>query len=715
MSNLPAVRRVLLASAVLLVPTAGLAAQAPPPGADVPVLPAIEVVGRQQSGAYHAEEAAGTKSELPLRELPQAVRVMSRQTLDDLGATRVDDVLDYVGGISRQNHFGGLWDNIAIRGLAGDINNGMPLLRNGFSANRGFNAPRDTANLERVEFLKGPAAALYGTTEPGGTLNVVTKRPLWQSAHSVEGYVGSFGFLRSTLDSTGPIGANVAYRLNVAAETRDGFRDFVDSDRLLFAPALTWRLSPTTRFDYSGEWLRHRTPLDRGVVAIGTTLGAVPRERFLGEPADGKVEVENLVHQAVLEHDLNDRWTGRLALSYKTGSLRGFSSEAQPAVQGDGRTLRRQRRFRDYESDDVTVQAEAVGRLAFGSVRHELLIGAETYRFDVDQRMLRVNPSNAAPYAIDVFAPVYGQAQPVPLPNTDTHEQQRNLAFYVQDVMSIGEHWRLLAGLRHDRYEQDLLNRRNGLRTTQSPHATSPRVGVSYLPTRSWTLFASAGRSFRPNTGADAAGLAFDPEQGRALEGGLKWESAGGSLGATLAAFHIRKRNVLTSDPANAGFSIATGEVVSKGFDLDFSGQLTRAWRVNASLTYNEAYVEQDTTLEVGGRLLNIPRVNASVLVLYEGGFGGGRFGVGGGLTHTGKRLGEARTQAQANAGVPAFELPAYTLAKAVAYWRASSRLRFSLDVDNLFDRTYYTNSFQRTWAAPGMPRTVTLGVQAKF
>lgn len=706
-------RRTLAIAAALAVHPTIEAAQAP--AADATTLPAIEVVGRQQSGAYHAEEASGTKTDLPLRELPQAVRVMSRQTLDDLGATRLDDALDYVGGVSRQNHFGGLWDNIAIRGLAGDVNNGMSLLRNGFSGNRGFNAPRDTANVERIEFLKGPAAALYGTSEPGGTLNIVTKRPLWQSAHSVEGYVGSFGFLRGTLDSTGPVGANNAYRLNIAAETRDGFRDFVDSDRLLFAPAWTWRLSGATRLDYSGEWLRHRTPLDRGVVAINGRLGAVPRERFLGEPADGRVSVENQTHQVVLEHDLDERWTGRIALSFKRGSLDGFSTEAQPALQADQRTLRRQRRYRDYQSDDVTLQAEAVGRLKFGAVQHELMLGVETYRFDIDQRMLRINPSAGAPYAIDVLAPVYGQAQPTPLPNTDTHEEQRNLAFYVQDVVKLGPRWRLVAGLRHDRYDQTLDNRRTGARTSQTPSATSPRIGVSWLPDAQWTLFANAGRSYRPNTGSNAAGQAFDPEEGRALETGAKWESAGRTLGATLAAFHIRKKNVLTTDPANTAFSIAAGEVSSKGFDVDVTGQLGRSWRVNASLTYNDARIEEDNTLEVGGRLLNIPRVNASVLLLHEAPLGSGRLGIGGGVTHTGKRLGEARTRTQAAAGAPAFDLPAYTLAKLVAYWRASERLRFSLDVDNVFDRTYYTNSFQSTWVSPGAPRTFTLGMQAKF
>ena len=119
----------------------------------LPTLSAVDVVGRSASGTYYADEAEGAKTSLPLRELPQSVRVMSRQTLDDLGATRLDDVLDYVGGVSRQNNFGGLWDNIAIRGLPGNENTGMATLLNGFSSNRGFNAPRDLAGVERIEFL----------------------------------------------------------------------------------------------------------------------------------------------------------------------------------------------------------------------------------------------------------------------------------------------------------------------------------------------------------------------------------------------------------------------------------------------------------------------------------------------------------------------------------------------------------------------------------
>ncbi len=680
-----------------------------------PTLSAVDVVGRSASGTYYADEAEGAKTSLPLRELPQSVRVMSRQTLDDLGATRLDDVLDYVGGVSRQNNFGGLWDNIAIRGLPGNENTGMATLLNGFSSNRGFNAPRDLAGVERVEFLKGPAAALYGSSEPGGTLNIVSKKPLWKAAHSVEAYAGSYGLGRAALDTTGPINDRLAYRLNVAVEDKGSFRDHVRAQRQVVAPAITWKLSPDTMLEYTAEFLRHSTPLDRGVVAVNNRLGAVPASRFLGEPADGDVTVTNQTHQLVLSHEWNPDWRSRVGLSYRETGMEGFSTEAT-ALQANGRTLTRQRRYRDFQSDDVALQAELQGNLRTGGLEHELLVGVESYRFSMDSVMLRVNPSAAAPYAIDIFNPVYGQAQPAPGRNTDTLEKQRNTALYVQDTLKLGEQWRVMAGLRADNYDQSLQNRITNRTTAQSPSAVSPRLGVSWLPTPGWTVYANAGSSFRPNTGSNVAGNGFDPEKSRALELGAKWESADQRLGATAALFDITKRNVLTSDPLNAGFSAAAGEVRSRGLELDLAGRLSTHWRVNASLVVNDVEVTRDNTLEVGGRLLNVPRVNGSVLAVYENALANGqRYGVGGGVTHMGKRLGQARTQAEANAGTAAFELPSYTTAKLMAYWRLSPTLNLSLDVDNVFDKVHYTSSYSRVWVAPGAARTVTVGLQAKF
>lgn len=704
-------RLLLLAAAVLGTWPATAQPAEPSPA---PSLRAVDVVGRTASGAYHSDEADGAKTLLPLRELPQSVRIVTRQAIDDLGATRLDDVLDYVGGVSRQNNFGGLWDNIAIRGLAGDQNVGMATLLNGFPTGRGFNAPRDLAGVERVEFLKGPAAALYGSSEPGGTLNIVSKRPLWKPAHAVEAYAGTHGFQRATIDSTGPIGPRFAYRLNAAVEERDGFRDHVAASRRVLAPAFAWQLGRDTVLDYTGEMLRHQTPLDRGVVAVDNRLGAVPRSRFLGEPADGDVTVDNLTHQLILSHEWSTAWRSRLGLSYRETSIEGFSTEPS-ALLADG-TLRRQRRFRDYDSQDLAVQAELQGTVQAGAVAHDLLFGMERYRFEMDTVMQRVNPTAARPYAIDIHQPVYGQAQPTPAASTDTLEHQRNTAFYVQDAMSLSPQWRLLAGLRVDQYSQSLLNRRNGALVRQDPTSASPRVGVSWLPTPQWTVYANAGRSFRPNVGSDAAGREFAPERGAALELGTKWESADRRLGVTAALFDIRKRNVLTSDPANPGFSLSAGEVRSRGMELDLAGQITTHWRLNASLVLNDVEVRRDHVLEAGGRLLNVPRVNGSVLAVYEDALASGqRYGIGGGVSHVGRRLGEARTQAEAAAGAAAFELPSYTTAKLVGYLRLNPTMRLSLDVDNLFDRTYYSSSFSRLWVTPGTPRTLHVGLQAKF
>jgi len=232
----------------------------------------ITIIGRRQSGSYFDGKGSGgaTKNDTPLREVPQAVREVTRQFLDEVGAGR----LDYVAGATRQNNFGGLWDNVAIRGFAGNEDTGMSMLRNGMAANRGFNAPRDTANVERIEFLKGTVGALYGISEPGGTVNIITKQPSFQPAHSAQAYYGSYDYKRIAFDSTGPLNdgtqqpANLAYRLNVVVEDKNSFRDYIHSKRDLVAPALVWKVNRDTIVRYDGEWLRQQAPLDRGVVSV---------------------------------------------------------------------------------------------------------------------------------------------------------------------------------------------------------------------------------------------------------------------------------------------------------------------------------------------------------------------------------------------------------------------------------------------------------------
>jgi len=710
MKHIPSVRRrAPLSHALALSALFSPLAQAQTAADVAPQLAPVLVTDRTSPQGVVADEATGAKTDLPVRELPQSIRVLTPQALEDVGATRLDDVLDQVSGVSRQNNFGGLWDNLAIRGMPGHDNTGMATLFNGFPANRGYNAPRDLASVESIEFLKGTAAALYGSSEPGGTLNVVSKRPRRTAVNDLEVKAGSFGLRRGTFDSTGPVDDRLSYRLNLAYEERDGFRDHVGTRRHLVAPAFTWKLGPDTVLDYRGEFVHMAVPLDRGVVAVGNRVDALPRERFLGEPGDGDITLTNERHQLMLSQEWTPAWRSRFGLSYLETSLHGYGMQAVAPVTTTG-SQARQFTFRDYNSEDISLQGELQGTVATGAVEHELLLGVETFRYRMDSIAQR---GAAAP--IDVVDPVYGQPRPAIAVNGSTLEHQRNLALYVQDAIRLAPAWRLVAGLRFDRFDQRLDDRRRGTTTDQSPTSTSPRLGLSWLPDASWTVYANAGRSFRPNT-ADSTGRTFDPEKGSAIEAGAKWENTARSVAANLAVFEIRKRNVLTPDPGDSARSIAAGEVRSRGLEFDVAGQLDVHWRLSANLAYTDVAVTEDRSLAVGSPLRNVPRVTGSAMVVYEDTLPNGQdWSLGAGVTHVGKRLGEVHTQAQADGGDPKFELPAYTTARLSARWSVTPSTRLVADVDNLFDTTYAASSYSRLWVMPGAPRKISLGLQTRF
>lgn len=267
----------LIAAAPLLLAAADPEAPAgEEPPADIVVL-----------GNRAARPDRATASDLATERLSQSSRAIEAELVRDYSARRLNDALELVSGISRQNNLGGLRDNFAIRGFLGTPDTGAEYYVDGFLANRGFGLPRDAALVERIEVLKGPAGALFGEIDPAGRVNIVQKAPAFTSAaHGALSY-GSFDTARVELDATGPITGTLAARLVVAAERSDGFRDVVDLRRKVAAPSLTWAPMEGTRVTYAGEWLRFATPFDRGVPALDGDVDAVPRERFLGEPATG--------------------------------------------------------------------------------------------------------------------------------------------------------------------------------------------------------------------------------------------------------------------------------------------------------------------------------------------------------------------------------------------------------------------------------------------
>lgn len=701
-----------LAAAQSATAPAPAPAEASAPGAQAPATATLQEVQVRDAGdgaqGYQGAQrnTAATRTDTPLIETPQAVRVVPRQLIEDLGARRLADTVDFVSGVTRMNDFGGTWDNYAIRGFS---NTEGGSLLNGFASGRGYGPQRDAATIERVEFLKGPAAALYGSSEPGGTLNVVTKKPQFTAAHSAGLQIGTLGLRRATLDTTGPITQNLAYRLNVAAEDGTSRTNLVDNRKYVVAPAFAWTLGADTVLQYEAEIIRIRTPLDRGVVQVNGNALALPADRFLQEPDRGNLHVNGDTHQVTLDHDLGGGWRTRLGGTYRETELYGnavdFGTGQIGLLAANGRTLARTDSWRTLPSRDVSVQAEVEGKFSTGGLRHTVLAGLESWRLYMGQDIRY----SAQKYPIDIYDPVYGTVPRGPLVQGYLQDDRlRASGLFLQDQIDLTPRWKLMAGLRFDRFHQDFVNWMANARQNQQHSSATPRVGLSYMVTPDSSVYVSYGRSFRPNAGADAAGNAFDPQEGKAWEAGAKWQSPDQRLNASVAVFDIRKTNVLTRDPANGNFSVAAGEVRSRGIEADVAGRLDAHWRLTANAAFTDTEVLRDNNPAlVGKRLLGIPRVSAGVFAIREDRLAsGGRYGVGAGLVHVGERTGTA---------TDTYRLPAYTTARLTGYWQIDPRTRLTLDVNNLFDKHYAAASWNAIAVIPGLGRQVVAGVQVKF
>lgn len=683
-----------------------LAAASPLALADGPLVPDVVTVSAERQHYRSLSATGATKTDALLMDLPQSVRVLTGDLLRDAGVTTLAGALDLASGIAKQSPLGGLWDSYAMRGFTGDPNFGSDYMVNGFSSSRGYNGLRDGGNTQAVEVLKGPASALYGRGEPGGTVNITTKKPTFAPEYGADVSLGSFQTRRAAIDLTGPLSGSVAYRLNAAHEQGHSFRDTVKVERSLFSPSFLWLAGEHTSVSYEIEAVRQRAPFDRGVVAVNGKLGAVPVSRFLGEPGDGPMAVTSLGQQLFIHHALSDDWTVQAGASYRDSALTGYSTEANN-LQPDGRTLNRQRRHRDFSATDVSARVELLGKFKTGALAHEVLAGVDAYRFDDHRVQLRRNPSAANAYAIDIFNPVYGGvAAPLAL-SIDTQEGQQARGLYAQDQLNLGAQWKALVGVRHDSYTQDVTNKRLNTRNRQSLSATSPRAGLVYQPSKRWSLYASAAKGFRPNSGISIDNQAFPAERSRSYELGAKLDT--GKLTGTVAVYDIRKRNVLTTNPANTDFAIAAGEVGSRGLELDVSGELARGLRVSGAYAYTDASVTRgDNTIVTGSRFPNVPRHGANVIATQQFALGVGTASVGGGVQYVGERLGDVAVSSQ-------FTLPAYATARLLASYAPNARLRLALNVENLFNRSYYASSYSQLWVAPGAERAMTLNAHYRF
>ncbi|MBZ9783728.1 TonB-dependent siderophore receptor [Pseudomonas sp. REP124] len=667
-------------------------------------LDAISVTSDYQSptgpvdGYRATRSSTATKTDTAIRDIPQSISVVPVSVLNDLGSTSVERALDFAGGVSKQNNFGGLTlYEYSVRGFTTS-----EFYKDGFSANRGYPSTPDVANIERIEVLKGPAASLYGRGDPGGTVNIVTKTPQPEAFTTLQTSAGSWDRYRTAVDVNTPLDehGDVLSRVNLAVEDNHSFRDHVDSQRVFVAPSFSWQLNPDTRLLVQSEFVRHSSTFDRGIVAPNNKWSGVSRSTFLGEPDDGDIDNHNNQLQAAVEHQLNDLWQLRLASHYKEGRLWGFASE-QRALNADGHTVNRRYRERDNNWQDSITQLELRGFFDLGSWQHELLIGSEYENYRKDERVTTIA---GGPYAIDIYQPVYGQPKPDGARSgTDFFEHVESRALNLQDQIIFTDKLRGMLGARMEQFEQRIDDHTRGASSHQRHDALTQRAGLLYQLTPDVGLFANASTSFRPNNGLDAAGKSFDPEEGVGYEIGIKSELFDERLSSTLAAFHIEKENVLALDPAT-DTSRAMGKARSRGFDLQIAGQVSDALRVIGAFAYIDAEVTQgDSVIPTGSRILGVAKRSGSLLGVYE--FQDGRLrgsDVGAAFTYVGDRSGEAGGD---------FELPAYQTVDLLAHYQATDNLKVGLNLNNVFDEKYFERSYSNYWVNPGEPRNFTVSL----
>ena len=639
-------------------------------------------------------------SDIVTERMSQASIALDRSILDDYGVRRLADALELVSGISQQNNLGGLRDNYAIRGFLGTPDTGAEYFVDGFLANRGFGPPRDPANVERIEVLKGPVGAVFGAIDPAGIVNVVTKTPRFRSAGTLTASTGSFATHRLEGDVEQKLTPTLAIRLVGAIENSDGFRDHVDLRRRLFAPSLSWRPASGTTLTYQGEYIQYRSPFDRGIPAIAGDTEAVPRDRFLGEPGDGRVTSRNWRHELTLDQRLGDDWSLVAGAAYRDGRIRGFSSEASTLL-ADG-TVRRQRRYRDWNLSDWSGRAELRGTVsALGT--HRPSIGVTLYDLDFDTYQERFRPSAAQPYPINVFAPVYGGTAGPLTPFTVTDERRKAVAAYAQDMWELTDTLSAVGGLRYEHLDQRTDNRITGLTSRLRRDPLEFRAGLRYRPDPRFAFHANWGENFRPNSSVGRLGQAFAPETGRGYEVGAKLVLP--AFRAAASWFSVAKRNILATDPLDANFLAPVGRIRSRGVEVDGEIDLAPRVRLIGNYAYTDAAARDPAFASAD--VLNVPRHAGTLQLFASLPLAGRDLDMSAGGTYVGPRA------AALDGGN--LRLDGYLKAKASVAYPLTERLTARIEVDNILDQTYAQSSYSALWIYPGAPRSLLVSLTARL
>lgn len=641
-------------------------------------LPTITVSAEKQD-ERHLSSQAITQFKHNLLEVPFTKSHVSEKDIQNYNIQRVSDALALVNGVMYQDSYGGgFWDNYSFRGFSTDPNMGTMYMRNGLSSLSGIHAPRDMVNIQSIDFLKGPMAAMYGQGAIGGIMNITTKQPEWQPKTEVSVSGSTEEQYRGSIDTTGAINDALAYRLGVAYENNQSFRDHVDNQHDYIAPQLAWKISDQTQLNLDTEFANYRGVFDRGIPMVNGQFGNI--HSFYGEPSDGDIKIKDQMVQLRLNHQFNDDWDSTTALSYEHGEREGTSTEIS-SISSDGLTANRFRRYRHFETDTTQFQQILRGKFSTGSIRHEVVANVEAGHYTIDQLQLRSASGASSP--INIANPVYGQTI-LPLTRTTKYSQetQNMLGLNLQDQIFLNDQWNLVLGGRYNRLQQQIDDYITGISAKQTFTPFTPRAAINYQPTTKWSLYSNWGKSFELNTGLDKNNQLYDPEKTESWEIGTKYQFLPKSWFG-LTYFNLDKHHLLTEGISDSYFD--SGHVQSHGLEVELQHQLTQNLRVSANYTLTHASVIESEVDVKGARLKNIPKHMANLSADYQFHIAEYPAGLVGNLNYFGQR--------SANYIDNGTSLPSFTVVNIGSYLLPRPDVRVQLNISNLFNRTYYVSS----------------------
>ncbi|WP_334027669.1 TonB-dependent siderophore receptor [Alteromonas sp. P256] len=712
----------------------------------------ISVVGTNQS-RYIVEAKDGASGlDLSFLENPRNVSFIPEQLVLDRKITTIEEALRNAPGVSAGDGFGGTTDDFFIRGFRRNAS-----YRNGFRRNSVFK--ENLANVEYTQVVKGPAAITYGQVEPGGVVDVVTKRPLSEQRIAGELRYGSFNDQFALFDYSQPITDDLAVRLVGSTQDAESFRDFTDIKRDNVAFSARYYLADSTQFDFAYEWREEARPLDRGTIAIETSQGPqvinelldVPFSQRFGSPWEiGEVDYQ--IAEFRVLHTFDDHWNIEANIAREDSTGNDLQSRPRAAFVVDAETNINEQGFITGPFDPSVIVSGAVyddptdrvylvkrldgsrnreitadlaniklrGDFAFAGMEHKVILGADFIDAQESRRFTIGSQTDGVTAPFHSFiSPVYALSDAFTVDDRPLDlNTRKDYGVYANLFTNVTENVGVLAGLRYSDTESE--NFRDGV--TRSQTAASgvvPQLGLSYQVTESISLYSSYAESFEPNIVIpDNEGLVreIDPEEGEQVELGAKAELFNGRAQASVAVYQIDKVNVVNG-LNDDGSPIFIDGRSSEGVEFSLTGQPTDGMNVTVSYAYTDA---EDRDAQGNTRQAeSIADTIFNVYASYE--FQGGQLeglGLGAGYYYESDRVldPEGNLSAQLNLGdVNLVDLSAWYSVKAPQMFSDDGTIRFQLAVKNVFEDEYYGAGFTVLRIPVGMPRTVFGSVSFDF